>query len=351
MTAANWRMRPWSEWAFGNAAAFLPGLESAPASSPAPLPRKLREPGTAWRAVEADPWTAASIAVAGGAVIHEHYSPGMAADRPHMLFSITKSVVGLAAERLIASGRLDETARVDSIVRELAGSAWAAASVRALLDMTDGVAFDEDYARADAAIHRYSAAYWGEQSGGVRPLLTAMQSQAPTAGDPAFRYRTPVADVIAWVLERIDGTLLDALIGELIWTPIGAGHAAYHVVDTGGVPIGGTGFNATLSDVARLGLALLPGGALGDLTQRLLEGGDRAAFARSPQAATRPGWSYRSFWWVRHDPPALAALGVYGQRLWIDPVRGVVAARLSARPAASNTDADLAAWAAFDSLG
>lgn len=348
MTPENWRQRPWSVWAFRNAAVFLP---TAPVAAPGPalqLPRARADDDPAWRAFLDATFATAAIAVRRGLVTHEDYAPGMGPHRPHMLFSITKSVLGLAAERMIAAGAIREGDRAGDVVAELGASVWARATLRSLLDMTDGVAFEEDYATPDAAIHRYSAAYWGTQPGGVRPALAAMEG-VPRAGG-GFSYRTPVADVVGWMVERAGGAPLSDLLSAHVWGPIGAEHPALHVLDTGGAAIGGTGLNATLPDMARLGLALLPGGMLAELGAKIAAGGDRAAFARSPQAETRPGWSYRSFWWVRHDPPALAALGVYGQRLWVDAATGLVVARFGAQSAAANAPHDIAHWTAFARL-
>jgi CubicO group peptidase (beta-lactamase class C family) len=78
------------------------------------------------------------------------------------------------------------------------------------------------------------------------------------------------------------------------------------------------------------------------IVERLFQGGDRAAFAASGQHPTRPGWSYRSHWWVRHEPrSALAALGVFGQRVHIDPSDDLAVVRFGSHPVASNSETDL----------
>jgi CubicO group peptidase (beta-lactamase class C family) len=219
--------------------------------------------------------------------------------------------------------------------------------------MRDGVRFDENYADPDAEIHRYSAAYWGKKEGGVRAALPRIGGAALSNG---FAYRTPVTDVIGWCLTRATGKPLAALLSERIWSRIGAEHAALWVRDTGGQEIAAAGLNATLRDVGRFAQLLVDRGRAGNsevvapaIIDHIAAGGDRAAFARSGMT-TRPGWSYRSHWWVPPEPGRFCALGVYGQRLLVDIPNQLAIVRFGSHPIASNTVTDHLHDAAFAAL-
>ena len=107
-----------------------------------------------WAEFERRTYCDAMIILKQGAIIHEAYHNGMTPATPHHSFSVSKSFVGLLAEMLIADGTLDSAAPAAAYVPGFAQTAFAAASVRDLLDMTDGAAFDEDYANPDAMVHR-----------------------------------------------------------------------------------------------------------------------------------------------------------------------------------------------------
>lgn len=360
-TRTNWRTWPHSRWAFQNLDRLLPSRPVHAPPRPAPLPRAPLDldglriddgsvGGLDWQAYLARTHTDAFVALHEGRLIVEHYAGGMRRGQRHMLFSVTKSLVGLVAERLAADGAIDLRIRIDALVPELAGSAFADTDLRALLDMRDGVAFNEDYADPAADIHRYSRAYWGDDPGGVRRRLGLIEANRRQPG--RFAYRTPVADVVGWALERATGRDLPELLSAYVWQPIGAEHDGQLVLDNAGDACAGTGFNTTAIDIARLGQALLanPASPLSSAFAAIATGGDRAAFAAAAPPS-RAGWSYRSFWWVMHDNVgSVAALGVFGQRLVVRPGDGLVIVRLATQPTAANQPSDALHAAAFEAL-
>lgn len=74
-----------------------------------------------------------------GRIAFEWYVDTMDADRPHILMSATKSVVGLLVGILQAAGEIDVDADVASVLPELATTAYGNATIRQLLDMRAGV--------------------------------------------------------------------------------------------------------------------------------------------------------------------------------------------------------------------
>lgn len=338
MTAANWRTHPYAPWAFRNVAAFLP-VAMVPAGRAAPLPEgpplgRVTFAGGDLDALSADTHAAGLIVVHRGAVVHESYADGMTAATRHLCFSVTKSLIGLLAERMIADGTVDAGAVAGALVPELAGTAFGQAPLRALLDMVDGVPFDETYADASAQIHHYSRHFWGDATGGV---LSALQALPGAVAGGGFAYRTPVSDVVGLMLERAGSASLEQLVARRIWGPAGAADDAHWVRDTGGRVIASAGFACTLRDLARVGVWL--SGLGGPETASIARGGDRAAFAAAGQD-TRPGFSYRSHWWIDHPAGAWNALGVFGQRLHVVPDASLVIARFGAHPVASNAVTD-----------
>ena len=351
VTRDNWRLYPFSRWAFQHTRELVPSR----AISPGPAPRALSAMPVDLRSLRFDDgegnrigwddflqrtYTDALLVLHRGNVAYEYYANGMTAAKPHMLFSITKSIVGLVAERLIGAGMVDPGVRVADSLPALAGTGFAKATLRHLLDMTDGAEFDENYDDPQGEVHLYSAAYWRPERGlgGVAAALPKLTRSSAAPGTD-FLYRTPVADVAGLMLRQLTGQPLAKLVEDIIWRPAGCGDEAYMLLDTAGAEIAGTGLNATMQDLARLALWLQEP-AQANLLTALLAGGDRQLFANS-RYGDRSAGSYRSFWWIGHDPqPSIAALGVFGQRLYIEPKAQLALIRVGSHPVASNLYTD-----------
>jgi CubicO group peptidase (beta-lactamase class C family) len=344
MTAANWRTHPHSPWAFAHPGDFLPTIAVPPAPHLLPLPVGQPLNSSGWEEAPEKTHADGLIVVHRGLVVHERYAGVLEPEHPHLAFSISKAVTGLLAEWLIADRSIEPQAQALEHSPALFGTAFGRSTLRDLLDMRDGVPFDEDYANPDAAIHHYSRYFWGEGRGGVEAALRALPDNGERQSG-AFSYRTPVSDAVGLSLEGATGSNL-ATQSSRLWSAAGAERAALWVRDTGARPIASAGFACTLRDLARFGLLI--GNAVSGTgpealvvaARAIAEGGDQAAFARSGQP-TRPGYSYRSGWWVDHPRGALNALGVFGQRLHIDPTAELVIARFGSSPTASNQPTDI----------
>lgn len=334
---ALWKDPRWSKWSFRNTARFLSAAHVAPSTKPRQLQIGECPQPTGWHAFLENTHASSAILVQAGKVSAAEPANTLTDPEPHMLFSITKSIIGLTALLLIDHGVVKPEGRVSFYLPDLRKSAFGNARVGELLSMTDGVPFDETYSDPEAQIHIYSRAYWGDAADGVRAQIAALPLRRRTAG---FSYRTPVVDVLGAVLTAATGRSLSELVGDLLWRPMGAAHPAHFVLDTAGAEIAGAGFNAASSDLARMALLLLDGGSAGyrqiipeRIVSNLFSGGDRRLFARGYKG--RPGWSYRDLWW-HMGGRRIAALGVYGQRLIIDSEQQFALIRTGTQPEPDN---------------
>lgn len=287
-----------------------------------------------------------------GSIVFEEYRGEGAPELPHVCFSVTKSMVGLLAADLLVRGLLDENAKVTRYVPELAGETFGDATVRNILDMTIAVRWSENYSDPAAEIRSY-----GVPSGlrertpeyrGPTHLADYLPNAMHRNGEhgKVFLYVTPMSDVLAWIVARASGRSLPDLLSERVWGPMGAEQDAFFNVDSVGTAVAGTGFNCVLRDLARLGELLRCDGTLMGrevLDSQVCEAlfrpastGEKAAFAAG-EFAQLNGWSYRNQWWMTNNAGgAIAARGIYGQALYIDPKAEVVIARFASMPTASN---------------
>lgn len=246
-----------------------------------------------------------------------------------------------------------------TLIPELRNSAFGDATVRQVMDMTTALDYSEDYADPDAEVWAYAkagsalpppAGYTGPRS--YFEFLETVTKKGSHA--EAFGYKTVNADVLGWLIARTTNRSVAQHLAASIWTRIGTGREAFYTVDSIGTPFAGGGFNATLRDMARLGLLVLNEGRWNgqqvipaEAVARIRAGGDKAAFAKSGHDLLK-GWSYRDMWWVSHDDHgSFAARGVHGQTIWIDPAAQMVIVRFASTPVAANASSDPTSLPAF----
>lgn len=296
-----------------------------------------------------------------GEIVYERYAGCLDEAGKHAAMSMTKSLVGLLAEILVAEGALDDGARVASVVPELADSGFGDATVRQVMDMTTTLDYSEDYADPEADIWAYSraasplpppAGYDGPR--GYYAYLATVPKGEGEHGE-AFGYRTINTDALGWIVSRVTGRSVTELISERLWRPMGAEQDAYFTVDAIGTPFAGGGMSAGLRDMARLGQVMLDEGVVegrrlfpAEAVRTIRAGGDREAFAKAGYAALAGG-GYRGMWWVFRDG-AYAARGVHGQTVYVDPAAGMVIVRFASHPSAKNAAIDPTSLPAYEAV-
>ena len=306
-------------------------------------------------------WSSSTTAL----VVEERYDAGMGPQTPHLLMSVTKSVVGCITGILVGEGLLSPDDLVSAHVPEVAGSGYDGATVRNLLDMRTGVRFREAYTVPDAEVRVM------ERSMGWRPLLpgdpvgayeylTTVASEAPHGGP--FTYRSADTDLLGWVCERASGTRMADLVSARLWGPVGAEHAAEITCDPVGTAIHDGGMSATAVDLARFGQLLLDDGQVGDVqvvprawltAARTPDADVRAAFASSDNEPFLPGGWYRNQFWLvpGRNGVVLLCLGIHGQMVYVDHATRTVAVKLSSWQQAQNPGFLIETIRAFDAVG
>ncbi len=265
------------------------------------------------------------IVVNRGRVLYEHYELGNDASTLWVSYSVAKSVVSLLYGAALADGyihSLDDP--VTRYLPRLVGGAYDGVTIEQLLQMSSGVGWDEDYRDPQADVSRAPSA--------ILPFLDYMRG-LPTAAPPGsrFNYSTGETNLAGAVLRAAIGNNLATYLTHRIWRPFGMESDANWMLGApGGAEYGGCCISATLRDYARIGLFALGEGRALDGDRLLPE--DWMARSTRP-AATYDGYGY--FWWL-WPGGAYAALGIFGQMIWIDPSTQTVIAVHSAWPTATH---------------
>ncbi len=309
------------------------GTEAFP-EAPDDAPRRLAlgplmEAAFSEPARDAQRGTRALVVVHRGQIVAERYAPGFDRDMPLPGWSMAKSVTNALTGVLVRDGQLGLDAAVPQW-RD-ANDGRESIRVRHLLQMTSGLAFDEDYAdplgdpirmlfnEPDAAAFVRSKALeaepgseWDYTSGTTNLLMALL--------------RDAVGDDRAWA----------DFPREALFRPLGMDSAVLEP-DASGNFVGSSFMLATARDWARFGQLYLHDGVWNG--ERLLPE-DWVAFTREPAPDADKGGYGAHFWLNRGDPdtgerpwPELpadtyAASGYQGQEVVIVPSADLVVVRL-----------------------
>jgi CubicO group peptidase (beta-lactamase class C family) len=354
---SNWRAHPFSRYSFQHVAEFVPVAEIVPqgiAEEPSPGPAILETLQIDDR--DGAPITAAAhlrrsyadhfVVMRDGKVISEWLAAHADPARPHVIFSISKSVTGMLAGIAAGDGVLDPDKPVSTYVPSVGGSTFGTAKVRDLLDMTVDVDFDEEYLDHGGAFDRYRRAMlWNPEREGTVPetveeFLGTLAAKGHGHGSRFF-YASPDTDLLGLVVERATGTRYHRYLADRLWKPMGARGAAYVTVDRAGTARAAGGICVTTRDLARLGQLVMDGGRNAGGAQvipaawieDMHANGNRQAWVDGNFADVFANGRYRSCWYdVGDDRGSFACIGIHGQWLWCDPVNRIVLAKTSSRP-------------------
>jgi CubicO group peptidase (beta-lactamase class C family) len=322
-----------------------------------------RDKPMSWQDSLAANYTDGIVVLHKGRIVYERYFGVTTAETQHIAFSVTKSFVGTLAASLVAEGKLDPDRLVTAYVPELAGSGFGSATVRQVMDMTTGIAFDENYTNPTADIARYAvagrAAPRPANYDGPDGFLAFLPSIGPKGEHgERFTYRTANTDALGWIVARAGRAPLRDQLEARFWSKLGMEQDAAMQVDAQGTVFGGGGMMPALRDMARFGEMMRLGGkwkgkqivpavAHADI----IKGANKADFAKNGAYPTLPGWSYRNQWWVSHNEHgAYSARGIHGQAIYIDPKAQMVIARFASHPAAGNVNFDPTSLPAYHAL-
>ncbi|HUZ84476.1 MAG TPA: serine hydrolase [Gaiellales bacterium] len=344
-TLDTWMRAPGNRWAFRHVRELIPTARirhGTPRELPAAFADDLLDaeiipagPGdiSVRRFLEQSHGDAFSV-LRDGRLVCEWYAPGVDPDEPHILMSVTKSITALLAGVLAGEGLLDLDAPTSRYVPEAAGSCFETATVRHLLDMTVGSGFVEDYSPGpDVHAYRQSTGWYRREGDGpaLHEYLCSIPRLGAHGGD--FRYLSPNTDMLGWVCERAGGIGYADAVSSFLWVPMGAEADADVTVDRLGAARAAGGMSVTIRDLARVGQLVAEAGA-GVVPEwfvrDLCEGG---APVTGTDLLMFPGGGYRSSWYQpRWEAGVVAAIGIHGQSIYVDPGRNVVVVKQSSWP-------------------
>ncbi|MGI6366851.1 MAG: serine hydrolase domain-containing protein [Anaerolineae bacterium] len=256
-----------------------------------------------------------------GQVAAEGWWAPYAPQRPHMLFSLSKSFAATAVGLAIEEGRLSLQDPVISFFPEETPSRvsrnLAAMTVHHLLSMNTGHHVDasaETFKRMDGNL--------------VRRFLRIPVKHKPGSW---FVYNTAATYILSAIVHKLTGMPLTAYLQPRLFDPLGIAPPLWDS-DPLGINMGGFGLHLTTEDIARFGQLFLQEGRWGD---RQLVPADwiRTAHVAHSDNSNQPGnpdwqqgYGYQ-MWVCRHG--AYRGDGAFGQYCVVMPEQDAVLAATS----------------------
>ncbi|GAB5414257.1 MAG: serine hydrolase [Congregibacter sp.] len=262
----------------------------------------------------------------GGEIAYERYLMGNSPDTRWMSMSVVKSMcaalVGAAIEDGFI-GDLDDALTV--YLPRFDGSAYDGVSIRQLLQMTSGVAWNETYTDPASDRRAMLDAQISEKPGAILELMAALPRAAPPGS--RWNYSTGETHVVGALLRAAVGEPVADYLSRKIWKPAGMqANATWWLEAPDGLEVCGSGLSATLRDYARFGLFLAENGVARG--KRVLPAGWMAEASTSKRVQGELVDYGYMLWPLANE--AYAAIGIFGQWVYVHPQHDVVIAMWSA---------------------
>ncbi|WP_235933040.1 serine hydrolase domain-containing protein [Paragemmobacter ruber] len=285
-----------------------------PAGAEATLPAEVAD----WIAART---VTALVILKDGQVVHESYHQGTGPGDLRISWSVAKSFLSALFGIVLAEGHIDSLDDpVTKYAPSLAGTAYDGVSLRQILTMSSGVAFDEDYLDFWSDINRMGRVLaLGQSMDGFAASLT---ERAAAPGE-RFHYVSIDTHVLGMIIRGATGEDIPELLERHILAPLGLEAAPHYLTDGYGVSFVLGGLNMTTRDYARFGQMIAQGGVW---QGRQIVPRDWIEASVTPSAPGGAGYGYQ--WWIAEGavPGEVNAQGIYGQYIWIDRARNIVIA-------------------------
>ncbi len=282
--------------------------------------------------------TAGLVIIQDGKIREERYGLDFDGNGRWTSFSVAKSLTSTLVGAAIKDGyikSLDD--KVTVYIPDLKGSVYDDVTVRQLLTMTSGVKWNEDYADRNSDVARFNEHKAPAGIDVTVSYMRALPREAPAGSK--WVYKTGETNLIGVLVSSATGKKLSDYLSEKIWAPYGMEQDASWLLGPTGHEIGGCCVQASTRDFARFGQFILDGGVAGGKAV-LPDGWIMAATTKQadigpPGDIGTPGRGYGYQWWT-YDDGSVAAMGIFGQGIFIDPKRKLVIASNSNWPEASD---------------
>ena len=278
--------------------------------------------------------TTALLVLKGNDITFEDYFQGTGEFDRRISWSMAKSFLSTIFGVAVAEGHItDLNQLVTDYVPELKGTGYDSVSIKNVLQMSSGVAFNENYQEFNSDINRFGRlmALGGSFDDFAASLVNEREQGT------FLHYVSIDTHVLGMVLRNATGQTISDYFNKKLWSKLGTEEDAIYITDSTGEPMVLGGLNLLTRDFARFGKLYLDNG---------LWAGEQIIPQSWIKASTTPdaphlmpgkrdsselelGYGYQ--WWLPVNADGeFMALGVYDQFIYVNKKSNVVIVKNSA---------------------
>jgi CubicO group peptidase (beta-lactamase class C family) len=270
--------------------------------------------------------TTGVIVLKDGKIVFERYMHG--ADEHTLLYSasVAKSFTSTLVGFAIGDGSIRSVDDpISDYLLELKGSGYDGVSIKSVLQMSSGVAWNEVYGTPDSDVDRMFNESLVLNKTPITDFVRNAKRRSATSLDH-FSYAGVDAVAIGWLVSRVTGKSLSDYMSEKLWVPLGMEADAKWVTDGDGPSATEAAtccLRATLRDYARFGLLMAQNGVWNGRQLLPPTWVKEATQSDKPYSGYSLGYQY--FWWTfSGEDHAFEAQGTRGQFIYVNPSQNLV---------------------------
>lgn len=302
--------------------------------SPQPIPASFTFDGRRIATEEflARSQTTGLLVIKDGKIAHETYYSGYTPQTRSTSFSVAKSFVSTLIGIAIDEGRIDSVHDpLTKYVPELESSGFAKVRISDALQMSSGIDFSEEYENEKTDAYTIFDQLYLYMRPIDNVILDYGSKEQP---GQAFYYASINTQALSQVLRQVYGQDLAAITQEKLWQPLGMESDAYWSTDLYGDELGFMSLNATLRDFAKFGMLFLGRGSFNGkriVSESWVEQSTTADKPFLQRGEINGDWGYQYQWWLpRGSQTDFAAIGIWGQMIYVNPQARLVIVKTSA---------------------
>lgn len=277
-----------------------------------------------------DSWTTGLLIIQNDSIIFEDYYLGNTEKTNNISWSMAKSFISALIGIAIDDGfiaNIDQN--VEDYVPELLGTAYEGVRIKDVLQMSSGVAFNEDYGDFYSDINRWGRSF---ALGNSQDDFAATLEREVKPGT-VNHYVSINTHVLGMILTRATGRSITSYMQEKLNEPLGLESKSYWLKDGENMEVALGGLNMTLRDYGKIGsLYIHEGMWRGNqiISKRWI---NASVVAEDPHVQPSDSFGYGYQWWIPEgNQDEFMAIGVYNQYIYINPSTKTIVVKLSANP-------------------
>jgi CubicO group peptidase (beta-lactamase class C family) len=278
--------------------------------------------------------TTAFVVLKGETITHESYYLGTQAEDKRISWSVAKSFLSALIGVAVEQGKIaNVNDLVTKYVPSLGSSGYDGVTIKNVLQMSSGIAFDEDYKRFASDINRMGRlmALGGSFDDFARSLVKEREQGT------FMHYVSIDTHVLGMVLRAATGEPIVDYFKTQLWDKIQPEASTYYITDDTGEAMVLGGLTMRSRDYLKIGKLFRDGGRWNGeqvipeswVQQSVTPDAPHLMPGKRDTADSKLGYGYQ--WWLPENADQeFMALGIYDQFIYIDQKSNVVIVKNSA---------------------